>query len=132
MNNNYNNNYNNNNNKLTLINRPLLTKQQQIININRNNNNITKKCLLIGINYKKTQYETNNNDIQNLKDHMTKNKYFTEQEIIMMNDDSIISLYPTRVNIMLQFNKLIAFCKLNSKKKTSTIIFSIFRYIFFS
>lgn len=81
--------------------------------------NILKQCLLIGINYEKTQFKLNGciNDSNNIKQFLINNKYFTESQIIMMNDNQKGELYPTKSNIIKQLNNLLNMALKNTKKK---------------
>lgn len=77
-------------------------------------NRVIKKCLLIGINYANTKYELNGciNDTENMKRYLVKNKYFEDDDFIMMNDNQRgTNLYPTKNNILEQFGDLVKFAK---------------------
>lgn len=80
---------------------------------------IAKKALLIGINYTKTDNELSGciNDTDNLGKFLISNKYFSQKEMTFMNDFKTGSLYPSKKNILLQFDQLVKFAKTNSKKK---------------
>ena len=85
------------------------------------NDIIVKKALLIGINYTNSQNELDGciNDCKNLYNFLTKNMYFDSKDITIMDDFQKGKLYPTKKNILYQFNKLANIansCK-NKKKK---------------
>lgn len=83
-----------------------------------------KKCLLIGINYVGTRAELRGcvNDTENIKEFLIKNKYFEENDIVMMNDYLSGDYYPTYDNIVKQFSKIIEFATLYPEKKIDLFI----------
>lgn len=78
-----------------------------------------KKGLLIGINYAGSSCALSGciNDTYNLKDFLIQNKYFSEPELVFMNDNSQGDQYPTRVNIMNQLKSLVNFAKEHDKEQ---------------
>lgn len=80
---------------------------------------ILKKGLLIGINYKNSDYELNGciNDTENLYKFLIKRKYFNKTDLTFMNDNTGNLLYPTKANIMKQFDNLINFALTNKNTK---------------
>jgi hypothetical protein len=89
--------------------------------LNPNINNISKKkALLIGINYINTQNELSGciNDATNIHRFLTTNNFFDNNSITLMNDYEDGELYPTKKNILKQFDNLVKFAK---KYKTGTV-----------
>lgn len=81
---------------------------------------IIKKAVLVGINYTGTPNELNGciNDTENLKEFLIKNKYFAEADITMLSDNKIgTNLYPTKANIVRQFEELVVFSNLHKDKE---------------
>ena len=91
---------------------------------NQINSDVVKKALLIGINYRGKPSELNGciNDTENLKTFLIENKYFDENDMIMMNDFKTGSLYPTKSNILKQLDDLIIFSKQYPKKEVHIIV----------
>lgn len=93
------------------------------------NTGIVKKALLIGINYTGTENELRGciNDSHDLKNFLVENKYFDESEITMVNDtlDDAKHLYPSKINIIYQFNELVKFADENKDK-------NVFIYVSYS
>ncbi|MBA42725.1 MAG: hypothetical protein CMF62_01805 [Magnetococcales bacterium] len=85
---------------------------------------VYKRALLIGINYKDTDLQLNGciNDSRNLRKFLINNNFYNENEIIMMNDNKKNNLYPTRKNILAQFDKLVKFTKQNPDNKTKLFV----------
>lgn len=85
---------------------------------------VVKKALLIGINYTGTENQLNGciNDSTNLRNFLVQNKYFEANDITMMNDFSIGPLYPTKTNILQQFNNLVIFAAQNQNKTVEIFI----------
>lgn len=79
---------------------------------------IVRKAVLIGINYTGTDNELNGciNDSVNLKDFLIKNNFFKEEHITMLNDNLTGLLYPTKENIIKQFEDIVAFANNNNDK----------------
>jgi hypothetical protein len=79
---------------------------------------VVKKCLLIGINYEGSDFQLNGciNDSENMKEYLIKNKYFSDNDFVLMNDHQSGYLYPTRYNIIKQLRELIKFANKNSNK----------------
>ena len=77
-----------------------------------------KKCLLIGINYVGTPNQLNGciNDSVNMRDFLIKNKYMKGKDITMMNDSCGMDLYPTKANMIKQFNLLVEFANQHKDK----------------
>ncbi len=73
-----------------------------------------KMALLIGINYKETEYELNGciNDVENIKNLLINKFNYNEKEIIMITDDTDIK--PTRENIINEIEKMIKQVKKNN------------------
>ena len=84
-----------------------------------NNSDIVKRGLLIGINYNGSPSQLNGciNDSENLKVLLTDAKYLDESEITMMNDNLAGDLYPTKANILKQFDELVKFANVNKGKQ---------------
>lgn len=82
-----------------------------------------KRCVLMGLNYTGTENELRGciNDSINLRKFMIDNKYFKENEITMMNDNSTGKLLPIKVNILMMFDELVAFA--NANKNKNVLIF---------
>lgn len=78
-----------------------------------------KKGLLIGINYTGSSCELNGciNDTFNLKDFLVQNKYFSDSDLVFMNDNSQGDQYPTRANMMTQLKALVNFAKEHEKEE---------------
>ena len=97
---------------------------QLVVKNNEVNTNTVKKCLLIGINYTGTNSQLNGciNDSENLKVFLTNSKYFTEDEITMMNDLEKGNLYPTKENILNQLFEIVKFAKANKGKQVRLFI----------
>lgn len=70
-----------------------------------------KKGLLIGINYTGTSSELNGciNDQENLCKFLVKGNYMSNSDLTLMNDHCSGKLYPTRRNMLDQFNELVDF-----------------------
>jgi len=85
---------------------------------------IIRKALLIGINYMHTQSELRGciNDTENLKHFLVSNRYFNNDEFIMMNDYKLGKLNPTKRNILNQLNGLVRFAKKNPEKQIQMLI----------
>lgn len=77
---------------------------------------LVKKCLLIGINYTGTDFALNGciNDSNNMRGFLVSNKYFSDSEITFMNDLQSGQLYPSKANIMAQFNEMVKFANDNA------------------
>jgi len=69
---------------------------------------VTKKALLIGINYTGSQYELNGciNDVKNAKQNLIKNYGYSEANILMLTDET--KYKPTRNNIIAGFSWLLS------------------------
>ncbi len=100
--------------KLQLINKKINTyiAIQNYINVNKNKNNtVTIKprfnALLVGINYIGTPNELDGciNDVNNMKKLLIESFGFTEENIIMLTDNTAI--LPTKENIINELTKLI-------------------------
>lgn len=80
---------------------------------------VIKRSLLIGINYKHSENELSGciNDSEALKEFLTSHKFFSENDILMMNDNKTDKLYPSKDNIIGQLNELIKFAKANNTKQ---------------
>lgn len=85
---------------------------------------VVKKALFIGINYIGTENQLNGciNDSNNLKNFFIQNKYFNNNEVIMMNDNLSGNFYPTRQNILLQLTNLVTFANQNADKVVELFI----------
>lgn len=83
-----------------------------------------KKCLLIGINYVGTRAQLRGciNDTENLKKFLIDNKYFKEENITMMNDYLKGDYYPSRENIIKQFENIVEFSLLHPNKKVEIFV----------
>ena len=82
----------------------------------RNNREIVKRALMIGINYIGTSLQLSGciNDVENLKQFMEYNKYFNQDEMLAMTDyHQGTEYYPTKANIINQLNKLVDFANEN-------------------
>lgn len=77
------------------------------------NNNIVKRCLLIGINYT----ETNVNDCEKLRNFLINHKLFSSNDITMMSDYTPGILYPSKRNIINQLEELIKFARKYQNKQ---------------
>lgn len=79
---------------------------------------VAKYGLLIGINYTGTNNALNGciNDILNLKHRLVTDKYFSEDDLVLMCDHYIGGLYPTGANILMQMEKLVQFANNNKDK----------------
>lgn len=71
--------------------------------------NVFKKCLLIGINYTGTENQLEGciHDSDNVKNYFETNKYFDDNDMIIMNDFQKEDLYPSKDNILKQFDNLV-------------------------
>ena len=69
---------------------------------------MTKKAVIIGINYVKSSYELKGciNDVKNMKDFLIKNCDFEEKNIKVLTDQDII--LPTSANIKTNINWLVS------------------------
>lgn len=87
-------------------------------------NGTVKRCVLMGLNYIGTPNELRGciNDSINLRKFMIENKYFTENEITMMNDHSTGKLLPIKANILNMFDELVTFAKANVNKNVLIFI----------
>lgn len=87
---------------------------------------VIRRALFIGINYIGSQYELHGciNDALHLKTYLITNKYFNEDECIVMSDNqpSNSNAYPSRMNILKQFAVLISFAAANPDKKVELFI----------
>lgn len=83
-----------------------------------------KKALLIGINYVGTRSELRGciNDTKNIKTFLVNNKYFSDNEIVMMNDYLTGDCYPTFNNITKQFSQIIKFAELYPDKRVELMV----------
>jgi hypothetical protein len=83
-----------------------------------------KKGLLIGINYTGTSSELNGciNDQENLCNFLTDGKYIKNSELTLMNDHQSGKLYPSRKNILDQFDDLVKFADQNKGKDVCLIL----------
>jgi hypothetical protein len=79
--------------------------------LNRSARRIIRRGLLIGINYTNTRFKLNGciNDTENLRNFLVKNRYMNECDMIFMNDNQKNNLYPTKNNILEQFESLVKF-----------------------
>jgi len=86
--------------------------------------NIVKKAILIGINYTGSQYQLEGciNDSFDLQDLLLDDKFFNKQDIILMNDNSTGSLYPSKSNILAQLQNLVALSNKSSTTKYQFLI----------
>src|SRR5258706_2340165 len=72
---------------------------------------MTKRALLIGINYIGTPSELNGCiiDVKNIKKLLMSNFKYLEQNIVMMTDD--VMPFPTKQNMLNEINKIVALTK---------------------
>ncbi|MCJ7636533.1 MAG: caspase family protein [Nitrososphaeraceae archaeon] len=86
--------------------------------------NIVKKCLLIGINYNGSGSQLNGciNDSENLKLMLINSGYFKENEITMLNDNLNDNLFPTKANLLAQFNEIVKFANENKDKQVRLFV----------
>ena len=83
----------------------------------KNKKKVIKRAILIGINYIGSINELTEcvDGMQNLADLLTVNNYFNTDEIVLMNDNQReTSFYPTKQNIINQFESLIQLAQENS------------------
>lgn len=85
---------------------------------------IVRKAVLIGINYTGTEFELNGciNDTINLREFLITNKFFKDEHITMLNDTKTDNLYPTKANIINQFNEIVKFAEDNKDKIVDVFI----------
>jgi len=91
-----------------------------------------KKALLIGINYIGTIHQLNGciNDINNLRNILMKNNYFSQTHITLMDDErntQTNNLYPSKNNILKQMGEMVIFanqCASNGQKCYLFLAFS--------
>jgi hypothetical protein len=83
-----------------------------------------KKGLLIGINYKNSACELGGciNDTENLQNFFISNKYFKGDELVFMNDNKEGELFPTKDNIIKQFENIVKFVNDNPKAKINLFV----------
>lgn len=113
-------------NRLKRRRRNMKRKKKQVHqNAGKSNTNPTKKCLLIGINYRKSPSELRGciNDTLNIKKFLIGQKFCTNKDIILMNDNCQGNLYPTRKNILQQLNALVQLAKSEHSKGKKTHFF---------
>jgi len=79
--------------------------------MNRCMRKIIRIGLLIGINYTNTKFKLNGciNDTENMKNFLVRNRYLNECDMVFMNDNQKNNLYPTKNNILDQFESLVKF-----------------------
>jgi len=85
-----------------------------------------KRALLIGINYENDPSIRLNgaiNDATNMRNFLIQNQYFTANEITMMTDNSTGILYPTRANILNQFNVMLQLALSTNVNVDSVVLF---------
>ncbi len=85
---------------------------------------VVRKAVLIAINYTGTENALNGciNDSKNLKKFLIENKYIQEDEILMMNDNKKGNLYPTKDNILKQFDSLVDFANSQGDKQVNLFV----------
>lgn len=79
---------------------------------------VVKRGLLVGINYRGTPFQLYGciNDTDNLRQFLTYNRYFKQDELLFMTDDQTGDMYPTKTNMMKQFVELVNFANANPDK----------------
>ena len=89
----------------------VLKPNTKVETVNYASNGIVKKAVLFAINYTGTDNELNGciNDSQNLRAFLLDNKYFEENEITMLNDFEKGELFPTKENMLKQFDNIVEF-----------------------
>jgi len=85
---------------------------------------ILKRGLLIGINYRNTASELGGciNDTENLQNFFISNKYFKGDELVFMNDNKEGELFPTKDNIIKQFENIVKFVNDNPRQKINLFV----------
>lgn len=80
---------------------------------------VVKKGLLIGINYTGTRNKLNGciNDQDNLSKFLAQENYLKKEDMLLMNDFCKGAMYPTKANILKQFDALVAFANANTDKE---------------